>query len=46
MQTIQLEHFQRAAEEIGKHGDNDTLPFNIDNRFIAEKPVQLAKNRV
>lgn len=43
MQTIQLEHFQRAAEEIGKHGDNDTLPFNIDNRFIAEKPVQLAK---
>ncbi len=43
MQTIQLEHFQRAAEEIGKHGDNDTLPFNIDNRFIAEKPTQLAK---
>ena len=43
MQVIKLEHFQRAAEEIGKHGDNDTLPFNMDNRFIAKKSEQLAK---
>lgn len=43
MQNIKLEHFQRAAEEIGKHGDNDTLPFNIDNRFISDKSAQLAR---
>jgi hypothetical protein len=42
MQVVRLEHFTRAAEEIGKHGDNDTLPFNMDNRFISEKATQLA----
>jgi hypothetical protein len=42
MQVVKLEHFTRAAEEIGKHGDNDTLPFNMDNRFISEKATQLA----
>lgn len=42
MQVVKLEHFSRAAEEIGKHGDNDTLPFNMDNRFISEKAPQLA----
>ena len=36
MQEVTLEHFKRAAVDIGAHGDNDTLPFDIDNRFIKE----------
>lgn len=29
-------HFVRAALEIGAHGDNDTVPFDIDTQFIAQ----------
>ncbi|MDR5875889.1 RNA-directed DNA polymerase [Vreelandella gomseomensis] len=43
MQVVRLEHFVRAAEDIGSHGDNDMLPFDIDNRFISDKSEQLAK---
>ena len=43
MQEVTLEHFIRAAEDIGSHGDNDMLPFDIDNRFISDKKNQLAK---
>ena len=43
MQTVKLEHFIRAAMEIGKHGDNDTIPFNVDNRFISDKAEQISK---
>ena len=42
MNCVTLEHFKRAASDIGSHGDNDTLPFDIDNRFIKEKHESLA----
>lgn len=40
--TARLEHFQRAAADVGAHGDNDTLPFDIDNRFISDKSQDVA----
>ncbi len=43
MSDVTLEHFKRAAIEIGAHGDNDTLPFDIDNRFIKDKSSELAE---
>jgi hypothetical protein len=43
MSDITLDHFKRAAADIGAHGDNDTLPFDIDNRFIAENQDSLAE---
>ena len=42
MKEVTLEHFIRAADDIGSHGDNDMLPFDIDNRFISENKLQLA----
>lgn len=36
MPKIDLDHFRRAAVDIGAHGDNDTLPFDIDNRFVKQ----------
>ena len=42
MSVLELEHFKRAAAEIGAHGDNDTLPFEIDTRFISEEFENLA----
>lgn len=43
MSVVKFEHFQRAAEEIGSHGDNDTLPFDIDTRFIKDSAGSLSK---
>jgi hypothetical protein len=43
MPEIKLDHFRRAAVDIGAHGDNDTLPFDIDNRFIKQNAEVLAK---
>ncbi len=43
MPTAKLEHFKRATADVGAHGDNDTLPFDIDNRFIAENADALAE---
>jgi len=42
MAEVALAHFGRAAADIGAHGDNDTLPFDIDNRFVSEKQEELA----
>lgn len=42
MPDVRLEHFGRAAADIGAHGDNDTLPFDIDTRFISDKQGELA----
>lgn len=41
MAAITRNHFKRAAADIGAHGDNDTLPFDIDNRFVKEKQDEL-----
>ncbi|EKY3217660.1 RNA-directed DNA polymerase, partial [Cronobacter turicensis] len=42
MNTVKLEHFIRAIEDIGAHGDNDMLPFDIDTVFISESKAQIA----
>ena len=42
MHYVRIEHFQRAAADIGDNGDNDTLPFDVDVRFINEKQSDLA----
>lgn len=42
MPRVLLEHFLRASADIGAHGDNDTLPFDIDTRFFSEKQAELA----
>ena len=41
--NISLDHFRRAAADVGEHGDNDTLPFDIDTRFVNEKQEELAE---
>lgn len=43
MPDVHLEHFKRAVADVGAHGDNDTLPFDIDNRFIAENQDGIAE---
>lgn len=35
-------HFLKAAKEIGKSGDNDTLPYDQDARFVKERSEQIA----
>ena len=37
-----LHHFERAAREIAAHGDNDTLPFDLDVRFCGDQANALA----
>ncbi len=43
MSDTTLEHFIRAAEDIGVNGGNDTLPFDIDNRFVKDQGQELAE---
>lgn len=43
MPIIGQEHFQRAAFEIGKSGENDTLPYDIESGFIRDKAVELSE---
>lgn len=43
MATPELRHFERAALEIARHGDNDTLPFDLDVKFVGQKATELAK---
>ena len=43
MRDVTLDHFKRATADIGACGDNDTLPFDIDVRFINEKQEALAE---
>ena len=38
----ELHHFERAAREVSKHGDNDTLPFDMDVRFCGDEAKALA----
>lgn len=38
----ELHHFERAAREISRHGDNDTLPFDMDVRFCGDEAEALA----
>jgi hypothetical protein len=40
---VRPEHFKPAAADIGAHGDNDTLPLDIDNRFVKDKADCLAE---
>ena len=42
MNEAKLDHFGRAVTDVSAHGDNDTLPFDVDNRFIAERQEELA----
>lgn len=42
MQEVTLKHFQKAIEDIKANGDNDMLPFDIDNRFISDNKDDLA----
>ncbi|MDP9566864.1 UNVERIFIED_ORG: hypothetical protein J2806_002536 [Kosakonia oryzae] len=42
MNTVKLEHFIRAIEDVGAHGDNDMLPFDIDTAFISDSKTQIA----
>lgn len=44
MTEVTLAHFARAAADIAAHGDNDTLPFDIDTRFVSEKQSELARH--
>jgi hypothetical protein len=40
--TPNLKHFERAAREIAAHGDNDTLPFDLDVKFLASASADIA----
>lgn len=40
---VKREHFVQAAFEIGKSGDNDTLPYDIDSSFVRDKAEDLAQ---
>lgn len=43
MPNVTLDHFRRATADIGANGDNDTLPFDIDVRFIKDAQEPLAE---
>uniref|UniRef100_UPI0011CDA8DA RNA-directed DNA polymerase n=1 Tax=Pseudomonas chlororaphis TaxID=587753 RepID=UPI0011CDA8DA len=40
---LEERHFSRAIDDIAAHGDNDTLPFDVDSRFIAASKESLIK---
>lgn len=42
MFKVEVEHFLRAAIEIGHSGDNDTLPYDLEASFIRDKAAELA----
>src|ERR1700719_1477142 len=42
--NVTLDHFERAAADTRAHGDNDTLPFDIDNRFICDNIADAGAN--
>lgn len=43
MGEVSVDHFKRAAADVGANGDNDTLPFDIDARFVKDKQESLAE---
>jgi len=42
MFSVNQGHFQRAACEIGQSGENDTLPYDIDARFVSDQSEELS----
>lgn len=42
MANATREHFERAAADIAAHGDNDTLPFDIETKFISDRQAELS----
>ncbi|PCI85795.1 MAG: hypothetical protein COB24_12060 [Hyphomicrobiales bacterium] len=42
MALIKLRHFKKAIEDISYRGDNDTMPFDFDNKFISDNKDNLA----
>jgi hypothetical protein len=40
---ISKEYFSRAASDIGLHGDNDMLPFDLDTKFIKARAEELSE---
>jgi hypothetical protein len=43
MMGVTVDHFKRAVSDISTYGDNDTLPFDIDNRFVSDKRGDLSQ---
>jgi Reverse transcriptase (RNA-dependent DNA polymerase) len=43
MIKVDKSHFLHAALEIGQSGENDTLPYDIDAKFIKERSDELAE---
>lgn len=43
MNLVTIEHFKRAIDDVGAHGDNDMLPFDVDTMFLSESKDKLAK---
>ena len=43
MLTVERDHFRRAALEIGQSGENDTLPRDIEARFVQDKADRLSQ---
>lgn len=43
MSDLTAKHFERAAADIGAHGDNDTLPFDVDTSFVSANQTELAQ---
>lgn len=39
---VERRHFQKAILNIAKYGDNDTLPFDLDTKFIKDNQIELA----
>lgn len=42
MLVVEQDHFRKAAVEIGRSGENDTLPYDIDASFIRDKAEELS----
>ena len=43
MPIVREAHCRRALEDIATHGDNDVLPFDIDNRFLKDAIDEITK---
>ena len=41
MSFVNKEHCRRAIKDVSDYGDNDVLPFDIDNRFFRDKMEDL-----
>lgn len=40
---VTINHFLRAALEIGRNGENDTLPYDLEAGFVRDKSEELSK---